>query len=219
MPEFDKSMMDAYDLSFTRMAKPWQHIDFLFNLTPLGRKQEYIRKTLRDKGEGATEEIREIFGNPPRPVTAEYCAKSNFTTTRIKEVLRLHPIGPILTRKCAVEFQLDEWIILKGAAVVIPAFNIQRDPRFWEKPNSFYPEHFLPEAAAKRPYYAYVPFSVSARGRVRKFMEKFVLNVIACYILQRFEFETDGKSETLKIKMDISVRPVNGWCVRVKKRV
>ncbi|XP_066256816.1 cytochrome P450 4C1-like [Euwallacea similis] len=295
MLEFDELMSDGYELAFTRMAKPWQHIDFLFNLTPLGRKQEYIRKILRDKGqkmmevafkkgnlnncsndfhavidsmaqfseehpnffteerfvdhiltlyaaaedtisgaagffaicmgmypeyqERAAEEIREIFGDSPRPITAEDCTKSKFLTMCIKEILRLYPIGPILARECTEDFQLDEWIIPKGAAVVIPAFNIQRDPRFWEKPNSFYPEHFLPEAEAKRPYYAYVPFSVGSRGCVGKIMAKYVLKVIACYMLQRFKFEADGTSETLKIRMDISVRPINGWQVRVKKRV
>lgn len=45
---------------------------------------------------------------------------------------------------------------------------MQRDPEYWEKPNSFYPEHFLPEAEAKRPNYVYIPFSVGQRGCVGK---------------------------------------------------
>lgn len=50
-------------------------------------------------------------------------------------------------------------------------------------------------------------------------MAMYALKVFACNLLQRFEIDADGKVETFKIKMDISVRPVDACRVRFKKRV
>lgn len=71
-------------------------------------------------------------------------------------------------------FIADDWVIPKGAALVVSTFSMQRDPEYWEKPNSFYPEHFLPEAEAKRPNYAYIPFSVGQRGCIGKSLKSAV---------------------------------------------
>jgi len=54
---------------------------------------------------------------------------------------------------------------------------------------------------------------------IGKTMAMYALKVFACNLLQRFEIDADGKVETFKIKMDISVRPVDACRVRVKKRV
>lgn len=52
----------------------------------------------------------------------------------------------------------------KGISVVACVYDVHRDPKHWEKPNEFYPEHFLPEAVAKRHPYSYMPFSAGPRS-------------------------------------------------------
>lgn len=41
---------------------------------------------------------------------------------------------------------------------------MHRDPKYWSHPNSFHPEHFLPENVASRPKYSYMPFSYGLRS-------------------------------------------------------
>ena len=40
---------------------------------------------------------------------------------------------------------------------------LHRHKRLWDQPDHFIPERFLPEHAAKRERYSYVPFSVGPR--------------------------------------------------------
>ena len=57
----------------------------------------------------------------------------------------------------------DEYVIPEGAIIVLCSYGVHRNPDYWERPNEFYPEHFLPEAVAKRPKYSFVPFSAGPR--------------------------------------------------------
>lgn len=58
----------------------------------------------------------------------------------------------------------DKWTIPANCAVLVSIFNLHRDPKLWENPNDFYPDHFLPESIKKRHRYAFVPFSAGPRG-------------------------------------------------------
>lgn len=40
----------------------------------------------------------------------------------------------------------------------------QRDPKLYERPEEFYPDHFLPEAVASRPKNAFLTLSYGSRG-------------------------------------------------------
>ncbi|XP_050312286.1 cytochrome P450 4V2-like [Anthonomus grandis grandis] len=294
--EFDRAMLDGYDFAFTRMVKVIYYSDFIFNLTPLKKRQDYLRNVIRTRGEEfvenaikrqkeklpstdfpsisdklaeylddhpgvfskerftdhlltlytasedtlavicsfvalvlgmypecqqkAANEVREIFGDTPRPVTTDDIPKLKYITMCIKEVLRLFPIAPLIVRKCSGDFQLDQkWLIPKGCGIVIPIFTLQRDPRVWEKPNDFYPEHFLPEAEEKRHVYSYIPFSAGPRGCIGKILAHTGIKVFTCNLLQRFHVEAEGDVPTLKIRMDISTRPIHGHVLRLKKRV
>ncbi|CAG9765182.1 unnamed protein product [Ceutorhynchus assimilis] len=292
--DFDQAMLDAYDFTFTRMVKYWQQIDFLFNMSPLKKRQDELKRIVTTKAkemtdaaferrksssltqefypiidrmadytlehpgvldetfidhvltlytasedtltiassflamcigmypecqEKAAQEIRTIFGETPREVTTEDIPKLCYIDMCIKEVLRLFPIAPIILRQCTEDFELDHWTIPKGCALVIPIFNLQRDPRYWEKPHEFYPEHFLPEAVAKRHVYTYIPFSAGPRGCIGKILANTGLKVFVCNLLQHYEIECDGDVPSLRIRMDISTRPIDGSYLRLKKRV
>lgn len=58
--------------------------------------------------EKAAQEVRDIFGDTPRPVTADDVPKLTFINMCLKEVLRLYPIGPIIARNCPEDFQLGQ---------------------------------------------------------------------------------------------------------------
>ncbi|XP_026657268.2 premnaspirodiene oxygenase-like [Phoenix dactylifera] len=61
----------------------------------------------------------------------------------IKETLRLHPPLPLqLPRVCTKSCQVDGYDIPVGSRVMINAWAIGRDPKYWEDPESFKPEKF-----------------------------------------------------------------------------
>lgn len=54
-------------------------------------------------------------------------------------------------------------IIKKGQQIVISPYAIQNDPDYYENPEVFDPDRFLPEEVKKRNQFAYLPFGEGPR--------------------------------------------------------
>ncbi|KAL0908564.1 hypothetical protein M5K25_023066 [Dendrobium thyrsiflorum] len=60
----------------------------------------------------------------------------------IKETLRLHPSSPLVPRLCRETVELAGYTIPVESRVMINAWAIMRDPKYWEDPEMFRPERF-----------------------------------------------------------------------------
>lgn len=106
-----------------------------------------------------------------------------------------------------------------GSSVLLPLFIIHRDPELWQYPEEYYPDHFLSEAVEKRHPYAFLPFSSGPRGCIGKLYAYNGLKVIMAKLLQNFIIEADLKVRDIRLRTDISIRSINGYNVRLKKRI
>ncbi|XP_047271436.1 flavonoid 3'-monooxygenase CYP75B137 isoform X2 [Capsicum annuum] len=62
----------------------------------------------------------------------------------MKEVLRIHPILPLLVSRCPSETCIvGGYTVPKGSSVLVNVWAIQRDPSIWENPSEFHPERFV----------------------------------------------------------------------------
>ncbi|KAJ6972582.1 cytochrome P450 78A3 [Populus alba] len=63
----------------------------------------------------------------------------------VKEVLRLHPPGPLLSwaRLAITDTTIDGYHVPKGTTAMVNMWAISRDPEFWEDPLEFKPERFV----------------------------------------------------------------------------
>ncbi|KAJ6400771.1 hypothetical protein OIU84_016243 [Salix udensis] len=63
----------------------------------------------------------------------------------VKEVLRLHPPGPLLSwaRLAITDTTIDGYHVPKGTTAMVNMWAISRDPEFWEDPLQFLPERFV----------------------------------------------------------------------------
>ncbi|CAH1260895.1 unnamed protein product [Diabrotica balteata] len=182
-----------------------------FTLVLLGMYPEIQEKIVR--------EIYEIVGDEKHEIKESHLEKFVYFDMVIKEVMRLFPIASFIVRKSEREFDLEGYLIPEKCSVIISIFNIHRDKRYWEKPDEFYPEHFLPEATKTRHPYAYMPFSAGPRSCIGKPFAVMALKIILVTILQNFEMKSIGKLEDIKLKTDISVRPKDEcFPVQIRKR-
>lgn len=116
--------------------------------------------------EKIAEEIKTIIGTDPKNINIRNVQELEFFDMCLKETLRHFPIAPFTMRKTTEEVRVDDLLVPKGCSVMVSIINVHRDEKNWEKPEDFYPEHFLPEVVAIRHPFAYLPFSAGPRSCV-----------------------------------------------------
>ncbi|MCX7117669.1 MAG: cytochrome P450 [Legionellales bacterium] len=85
-----------------------------------------------------------------------------YTRAIIEETLRLYPPIPILSRQANRQEQLGEHVVPVGGIVAVIPWLLHRHRLYWESPDHFMPERFLPNHKPPDKY-AYIPFSTGPR--------------------------------------------------------
>ncbi|XP_047066869.1 cytochrome P450 76M5-like [Lolium rigidum] len=118
----------------------------------------------------------------------------------VKEVLRLHPVAPILLPHRAVEdgVEIGGYAVPKGSTVIFNASAIMRDPAAWERPDEFVPERFLDMANQldfRGKAFEFIPFGSGRRLCPGVPMAERVVPFILASLLHAFEWRLpDGVS-------------------------
>jgi cytochrome P450 len=83
----------------------------------------------------------------------------------IKETLRLHTPTPLLIpRQCQETCKVLSYDVPEGAMVLVNAWAISRDPRYWEEPEEFRPERFESDTRDfKGNDFEFIPFGAGRR--------------------------------------------------------
>ena len=99
---------------------------------------------LPDLMERARHEIDSIVGKD-RLVEASDITNLPYIEAIGRETLRLHPAGPIISRKSIADCTIGGYHIPSGTQLLVSVWDIGRDPNSWENPIEFRPERFLNE--------------------------------------------------------------------------
>ncbi|MFM8330772.1 MAG: cytochrome P450 [Candidatus Methylumidiphilus sp.] len=91
-----------------------------------------------------------------------------YTRAIIDETLRLYPPTPLLTREAQAADTIRRRHIPAGATIFIVPWLLHRHTLYWEQPDHFIPERFLPDAAVKPRDLAYIPFSAGPKDCLGK---------------------------------------------------
>ncbi|KAK0073002.1 hypothetical protein PV326_013892 [Microctonus aethiopoides] len=162
------------------------------------------------------EEVMAVF-ETDRDVMKEDLGKLKHTEMVIKEVIRLFPIGPFLLREATDDLKLDKYTLPKGATVIIMPFLAHRLEEYWDEPNSFIPERFLPENSKDRHPFAFVPFSGGPRSCPGSKFGMACLKIMIVHFIRKYQLSTTMEFDKIKLKTHISVRSVDGYKVSMKK--
>jgi cytochrome P450 len=101
--------------------------------------------------------------------------------------------------------------------IVLSPYVTQRSPRFWDQPEAFKPDRFLPAEATSRPRFAYFPFGGGPRQCIGAGMAMIEAPLILASIVQRFDLDLAGSDEVTPDPR-LSLRPRGTVWMRLKPR-
>ncbi|KAK9978497.1 hypothetical protein ABG768_020246 [Culter alburnus] len=156
------------------------------------------------------EEIDRVIGG--RQPVVEDRKKLPYTDAVIHETQRLANIVPMsLPHLTTCDIHFNGYFIKKGTTVIPLLMSVLKDPNEWEKPNSFYPEHFLDEKGQFVKRDAFMPFSAGRRVCLGESLARMELFLFFTSLLQSYRFTTppgvSGEDLDLKGVVGITLNP------------
>jgi cytochrome P450 len=133
------------------------------------------------------------------------------------EALRLYPAAWAFARTAMEGDRFGKYRVPPGAMIVLSPYVTQRSPRFWDEPEAFKPDRFLPGETASRPRFAYFPFGGGPRQCIGAGMAMIEAPLILASIVQRFGFDL-ASSDDVRPDPRLSLRPRGTVWVRLTPR-
>ncbi|KAK1117076.1 hypothetical protein K0M31_016999 [Melipona bicolor] len=160
-------------------------------------------------------------------ITLEKLDSLEYLDAVINETLRMYPVIPFTDRECSMPFELppvlpgaEPYAMERGSHLWLPIYAIQRDPRYFEKPDCFEPDRFLDKGSNLVNSGAYLPFGVGPRNCIGKRFTLIEAKVALFQILARCRLQVCSKTT---VPMELKARGVfltakNGFWLSVDRR-
>ena len=112
----------------------------------------------------AQAEVREVF-NRRGKVDETSINEMKYLKSIVKETLRFHaPVPLLIPRECGERCKLNGYDIPIKTKLIVNAWAIGRDPKYWTEAEKFYPERFLDSSIDyKGTNFEYIPFGAGKR--------------------------------------------------------
>ena len=144
-----------------------------------------------------------------RTPTAEDVAKLPYTRRVLEESMRLYPPAWAIGRKPLKPITIGGYDVPKGSNIIMSTYVVHRHPDFWDEPERFDPDRFLPERAQGRHRYAYIPFGGGPRLCIGSNFAMMEAQLILATITQRYRLEHVPNRPVLAESL-ITLRPKHG---------
>ena len=166
--------------------------------------------------ERVEQEAAALGGRAPR---ADDLAALGFTERVVRETLRLFPPAWGTGRECIEEDTIGGYRIPARSILTTLFFVAQKDPQFWEEPERFDPDRFLPERSEGRPAEAWSPFGLGGRSCIGEDFALMEATVVLATLARRLEFRlAPGASVEGQVFGIGPLRPARGIPMTVHRR-
>ncbi|MCB9008361.1 MAG: cytochrome P450 [Ardenticatenaceae bacterium] len=135
----------------------------------------------------------------------------------VAEALRLYPPAWLITRRAIEADTLLGEPIPANALIIMSPFTTHRHPAFWEKPDVFHPEHFLPDVEKARPRYAYFPFGGGQRMCIGDSFAKVEMGLVVTAVYQKYRLKLLPNHPVLPNPL-VTIRPKHGLMMTLHRR-
>ncbi|XP_065201587.1 cytochrome P450 4C1-like [Planococcus citri] len=182
-----------------------------FCLMMLGMRQDIQEKVY--------EEIYSVFGDGNRLPNLEDLSELSYLEQCIKETLRRFPVVPVILRHAREDIQISNGkIIPAGCNIALGIYGIHHDPEIYPNPEIWDPSNFDPDKVANRHKSSFVPFSTGPRGCLGQKYAMVSMKAQLSTLIRNFKITTDFKMEDIELNVDMVIRSVAGYPVRLDYR-
>jgi cytochrome P450 len=130
--------------------------------------------------------------------------KLDWTT---KETLRLYPPAPATARQATEDDVIEGYHVPAGSIVQTQFYFAQRDPKYWDDPETFNPRRFSEEEEAARPEYAYLPFGGGGRRCLGEHFAYMEALIVVGMLLREYK---------VSVRQDFEVEPYQAVALRLR---
>jgi cytochrome P450 len=141
----------------------------------------------------------------------------SYTERVLTESMRLYPPVWVMGRRSVSAAKIGGYHVPAKSILLMSQFVTHRDGRFYEEPEKFDPDRWLPEARASRPKYSYFPFGGGPRlciGEQFAWMEGILILAV---IAQKWKLRL-VPGHSVKTQPLITLRPKHGMKMTVERR-
>jgi len=166
----------------------------------------------------AADEVDAVLGG--REPGAADLTRLPWLSLCIKETLRLFPPAPALfSRRTTQPLDIAGLRLPRGAMLRLTPGLIQRDPRWFDEPESFRPERFDPAAGHREiPRGAWMPFGAGPRVCLGSHFALMEITLIAAMVLQRYRLAPVPGAPAPEPVLNITLRPATPLRLRLLPR-
>lgn len=156
----------------------------------------------------AQQELDTVVGRN-RAIEESHTNKLPYLNAIMKEVLRMHPVLPLMVPHCPSKpCVVAGYVVPKGARVFVNVWAIHRDPASWKNPTQFIPERFL---NSKGDYsgndFSYLPFGSGRRSCAGIAMAERIVMFSLASLVHSFDWKLpEGGSLDLSEKFGIVLK-------------
>ncbi|XP_073951349.1 cytochrome P450 4C1-like isoform X2 [Choristoneura fumiferana] len=187
-----------------------------FALVMMSRYEEVQKKVY--------EELKGVFGDSNRTITAADLPSLKYLEAVIKETLRLYPPVPVIVREVDRDVTLPSGVTLvKDVTAFINILGIHRNREYWgDDADDFRPERFL-EGPLKHPN-QFIPFSNGVRNCLGYQYAMMSMKTALSSVLRRYSIlppdgmDPEQLKKPLRLEYDVSIKHVDKFIIRIEKR-
>jgi cytochrome P450 len=161
------------------------------------------------------EELARVLGG--RTPGFEDAPSLPYTRAVIDETLRLYPPVHAFTRQAIGADEIGGHKIPAGSFITISSWVLHRHTLWWEEPEVFKPERFLPGQVQKINHHAYIPFGAGARICLGKHLGLLESTLLLAQIAQSFRLRV-RPGHTVEPLGRMTLRPRGGLPMRIQRR-
>jgi cytochrome P450 len=149
--------------------------------------------------------------------TMAHVRQFDYVERVLQEAMRLYPPVYVIFREPQVDVRLGGYRVPEGAAVMLPQWVVHRSPRWYDDPEAFDPDRWLPDRRAERPRFSYFPFGGGPRHCIGKHLSMLEAQLILGTVAQRYELDY-VRDRPFDLRGSLTMHPDEPMGMRLRSR-